>query len=108
MKITAEMIHQASVVATPGAWHSESELSQTARVRYTVMADYLTEQIVQEAKARIKRHIAGMESAIEEQQARIRETYDGGVHTNVDPQRAAILKYEQRKLALEVVLDEIS
>jgi hypothetical protein len=65
----------------------------------------ITAEMIQEI---IKRHITSLDSHIQQQQARIRETYDAGMHTNVDPLRAAIERYEQRKLALEAVLDEIS
>ncbi len=109
MKITAQQIHEAYGVAMPDAWNKPwNEISQASLAKYTVMADYLNAQTVQEIQERIERHIADLDRAIAEQHARIRETYDSGIHTNVDPQRAAILEYEQRKLAFEIVLDEMS
>lgn len=45
MKLTAELINQAYVIATPDAWHHENELSQAALVKYTVMADWLNGQL---------------------------------------------------------------
>jgi hypothetical protein len=64
MKITAQQIHEACCVATPDAWKKPwKEISAAVLARYIVMADYLNTQTVQEAKARIKGHIASLERA---------------------------------------------
>ncbi len=106
--ITGKMVYEAFSAAAPDASQRDwTDVSVAAKERYEVMAAHLHEHATQGLKARIERHLTDLEREIAEQQARIRETYDSGLHTNVDPQRAAIERYEQRTFALEMVLDEI-
>ena len=45
-KLTAQQIHEAYCVATPDAWNKDwSDISQSALVRYEVMAAWLNNQI---------------------------------------------------------------
>jgi hypothetical protein len=66
------------------------------------------EMTVEEVKKIIKRHIAELNASIDAQEQRIREVYDAGIHTNVDPYRDTIRKSEQQRFVLTYLLDEIS
>jgi hypothetical protein len=61
---------------------------------------------IEEVKAIIRRYIAECDRGIEESRASIRESY-ANMQTNVDACREAIKRYEQQKLALQIVLEEI-
>lgn len=54
----------------------------------------------------IHRHITSLDGLIEEYQESIRESYAEG-QTNVDAKRLTILRYKERKFALQTLLDEI-
>lgn len=114
MKLTSEMLRKAfcqtqrEILALS---ESDAAGSERFQVRWERMAELLNNQFVQETQEIIeiiKRHIATLDCYIAEGQASIREIYAAGHHTNVDPQRAAIERRQQRKFALEIVLREIA